>query len=341
MLPALVFAIPIDIYMSQFAAAPADPSILFYVVLWSSGWGWLLLIMPILFILVLFPSGKPFTPRWRWLIYWGLAMSMGFIVFVIFAQEIGPVEENSWKISNPIGFIPSGPEAVAIFETIWFILLPLLTLCCTAALFVRFRKSGPIEREQMKWLFYAAALFAGFYSLSFIDNSLSGEVWWNFIFALTLWTIPLAIGIAILRYRLFDIDIIIRKTLLYAGLTAVLVAVYFGLVLLAQTLFVAITGQESPVAIVISTLAIAALFNPLRQRLQAFIDRRFYRRSYNAALTLERFAQTARDEVDLEQLTAELSRVVQETMKPELLSLWLKTAAKPNSITRRGVSDVH
>jgi hypothetical protein len=144
------------------------------------------------------------------------------------------------------------------------------------------------------------------------------------VFNLAVMAIPAAIAIAILRYRLYDIDVIIRKTLLYGALTGLLALVYFGSVVLLQGLFEALTGQSSPIVIVISTLLIAALFIPLRRRLQRAIDRRFFRQKYDAQQVLAQFAKTARDEVELEALTAELARVTRETVQPESLTIWLR-----------------
>ncbi len=157
----------------------------------------------------------------------------------------------------------------------------------------------------------------------FGTNTILNDIW-DVLFVLALMAIPAAIAIAITRYRLYDIDVIIRKTLVYGVLTGLLALVYLGTVVLLQSVFEAISGQQSAISIVISTLIIAALFAPLRRRVQSGIDRRFFRQKYNAQRVLAEFAQTARDEVELEALTAELARVARETVQPESVSIWLR-----------------
>jgi hypothetical protein len=186
---------------------------------------------------------------------------------------------------------------------------------------VRLRWSRATERQQLKWLVYDAALvgliapfFLGVESLTLV------AVLGVFAYA----SIPVATGVAILKYHLYDIDLLINRTLVYGPLTATLVALYFGGVVLLQSLIVALTGQQSTLAVVASTLLIAGLFNPLRRRIQAFIDRRFYRRKYDAAKTLETFSAKLRDETDLDALSDDLVGVVNETMQPAHVSLWLR-----------------
>jgi hypothetical protein len=323
MLPAVTLAIPVDSFLAQFATAPPTPAPLILWAAWLQNWGWLLLILPILFILLLFPTGQPPTPRWRWLIYLGVGIGVVFVLLVTFAQELGPVDAD-WTIRNPIGFI-SQAWIETYFIGPWLFSLPLLTILCAASLFVRFRRARSAEREQIKWLFYAAALFAVVYVPSFLTESYLDEaLWWNVLFTLGILTVPIAIGIAILRYRLYEIDIIIRRTLQYALLTGLLGLVYFGSVVVLQSLVEKLSGQQSPIVIVISTLAIATLFSPLRMRVQTFIDRHFFRGKYDAEQTLANFAAVARDEVDVDKLTAALLGVVEQTVQPEQVSLWLR-----------------
>jgi hypothetical protein len=242
---------------------------------------------------------------------------------ITFAEVLAPGSGTAaWQVPNPIGFLKI--EWIEAATGPLLILFPLWIILCAASLFVRFRRAGGVEREQIKWLFYAGAVFVVFYAPSFIGNTYSqAENLWNLLLPIGMSTFPVAIAIAILRYRLYDIDIIIRRTLQYAMLTGLLALVYFGSVVLLQSLVENLTGEQSPIVIVLSTLVIAALFTPLRQRIQAFVDRRFYRRKYDAEQALGQFATTVRDEVDMDLLNAALLQVVEETMQPEGISLWL------------------
>jgi hypothetical protein len=197
------------------------------------------------------------------------------------------------------------------------------------------RNARGIERQQIKWLLYVGPLFfiavglhIGFYYFWLTERSWG--LWASYLLVpISGLSGPIAIGIAILRYRLYDIDILINRTLVYGSLTATLVALYFGGIVVLQRFFVLLTGQQSTLAVVASTLLIAALFTPLRRRIQSFIDRSFYRRKYDARKTLEAFASKLRDETDLEALNNELVGVARETMQPAHVSLWLRPDKAP------------
>jgi hypothetical protein len=210
---------------------------------------------------------------------------------------------------------------------LWF--LPLLYVAVASSLFVRLRSAIGVERQQIKWFAYAvAATISGIIFAYMIPESINMPLWFERAgFALNIAVtpaIPISMGIAILRYRLYDIDILINRTLVYGSLTAMLMLVYFGGVTLLQGVLRGLTGQESTLAVVASTLFIAALFNPLRRRIQGFIDRRFYRSTYDARKTLETFSVKLRGETDLEALGDDLVGVVQDTMQPAHVSVWLR-----------------
>jgi hypothetical protein len=190
------------------------------------------------------------------------------------------------------------------------------------SLVVRYRRTGGVERQQLKWFALAAVLVAS----SFVGQLL-GEALWNLLDAATTTALYVAVGVAILRHRLYDIDLLINRTLVYGLLTALLVLVYFGGIVALQRVFVALTGEKSTLAVVASTLAIAALFSPLRRGIQSFIDRRFYRRKYDARKTLEAFSAKLREETDLSALNGDLLGVVRDTMQPAHASLWLRPEA--------------
>jgi hypothetical protein len=278
-----------------------------------------------IFIFLLFPNGRPLSPRWR-VITW-LAVVIAVIGLFLYGLTPGPLDNSAYAdFANPFG-IPALPASGSQLSGLVF---P-LTLVSAVSLVLRFRRSTGEEREQIKWLasagiFIALAFLTG--PVIWATPALANTLLWPILFVLAVITLPVSVGVAILKYRLYEIDLIIRKTLTYSVLTALLLAVYFGSVVVLQQIFVSITGaQQSEIVTVVSTLAIAALFVPLRRRVQDVIDRRFYRRKYDAQQVLARFAQTARDQVELEKLSDELLAVVNETMQPASVSLWLRPNA--------------
>jgi len=318
----VVYSLP-GINIDGVTVPPPNPSNSFLLAVWFNQWAWILFIFPILLIPLLFPSGRPPSPRWRWVVIYALVLVAIFIFLASLAQNFQSTT-HGWFVPNPVGFIPN-TSFVELIISIWQMGLVALTVLCVFSLFVRFRWAAAVEREQIKWLLYACFLFVIVYGFRFFVSDESSIIpLWNVLFYLLILMVPAAIAIAILRYRLWDIDVIIRKTLVYGALTAAMALVFFGGVTLLQSLFQAISGQQSAISIVISTLVIAALFNPLRTRIQNGIDRRFYRKKYNAEQTLARFAGVARDETDIDQLCAELLAVVDESMQPAQVSLWLK-----------------
>jgi hypothetical protein len=274
-------------------------------------------------ILLLFPTGQ-YLSR-----FWGIAgklvmlSTITFIAVGLFRPgELGFIAqiENPYGLS---GYLGSLVTFLFIGAAIIFVISIFLSV---VSVIVRYFKSRGVERQQIKWFAFAALLFG---LQLFTDNITElSQPWESLKETLGLLILPLGIGIAILRYRLWDIDIIIRKTLVYGALTLTLALVYFGSVVLLQSLVTAVGGQQSGVVTVISTLLIAALFTPLRRRIQNDIDRRFYRKKYDAEKTLAAFRDNLRQEVDLEELSARLLAIIEETMQPEHCSLWLRKAKK-------------
>ena len=337
MLPALVGPLGwlANFVLTGLDSAPPHPSLPLLLLIWFSGWGWVPFVFPVLLIPLFFPTGRPPGQRWWW-----VAAAVGieaavFILLATFVQDLTPVTANvAWSVRNPIGFITNEQIEAALAP--WGVALLALAVLCVGSLFVRYRRAGAVERTQLRWLLYACGLFLVVYLPAGSDATVTanGEptlfgLILNIGFGLATAAMPVAIAIAILRYRLWDIDVVIRRTLIYTVLSLVLALAYFGSVLVLQNVSRFVTGQEqSGLVVVVSTLAIAALFVPLRSRVQAAIDRRFYRRKYDAAHTLAGFAAGARDEVELAHLTGRLVEVVEETMQPAHVSLWLKTTER-------------
>jgi hypothetical protein len=277
-----------------------------------------LFLISLALVFFLFPDGQ-FVPRWtRWVVFLLIGVCLLQIIF----------------LSSPVWLYPV--LVVAFFG---------LFVSVMIAQIYRYRwVSSPIQRQQTKWVVYSLTLMVLLLVAIYLPpsifpalspaGSLSASIS-NTIGTLITLLLPLSFGLAILRYRLWDIDIIINRTLVYGTLSALLALVYFGLIFVLQYLFRGIINQNNDVAIVISTLAIAALFQPLRHRIQRIIDRRFYRRKYDAVKTVEAFSATLRNEVDLAMLSKNLVEVVQETMQPAHVSLWLRKSEnerKPNTL---------
>jgi hypothetical protein len=317
---------PIARYIESLGPSSPEPTVPILLMAWFNNWNWLLLIFPLLFIPLLFPNGRPPTPRWRWVGVAAIAWAALFVLLAALPQQINASNTPNLVLDNPIGVL--GKDTVERLVGVWIVGLVALAVACAVALFVRYRRANATEREQIKWLLYACAVFLVVYVGGFVSRlggtaSVGGYIWGVF-FGLSVIALPAAIGIAILRYRLYDIDVVINRTLVYGPLTATLVTLYFGGIVVLQRFFVLLTGQQSTIAVVASTLAIAALFSPLRRRIQGFVDRRFYRNKYDAAKTLEAFSAKLRDETDLEALSGDLVGVVRETMQPAHVSLWLR-----------------
>lgn len=317
--------------LSALTEPPAVVSAWLQLRVWYSGWSWLLVVMPVVLIPLFFPTGRPPSARWRWVTLAVAMLAVYFLAVVTFSERLRPSAVYlTWTVPNPIGFLDD--RLVEALLAPWGGGLAALVVLSVASLFLRYRRADAVVRAQIRWLLYACGFFALIYVPGFFlpletptgGRTLLGEAF-DMGFLVAVIAIPTAIALAILRYRLWDIDVIIRRTLIYSVLTGLLALLYVGSVLVLQPLLAALAGPGTQLATVLSTLVIAALFLPLRRRVQGFIDRRFYRGKYDAARALAEFAASARDETDLTQLTERLALVVEQTVQPAHLSLWLRS----------------
>jgi hypothetical protein len=291
---------------------------------WLGQWPWSIAVGLLWFLLLLFPNGRLVSPRWR-PVAWAQAGNIAVLcVWAAFAPR--PLEAIGLEhLTNPLG-LQQAEAAFTLLIGIAFPIGALLAVLSVASMVVRFRRARGVERQQLKWFTYAAVLVTLVWLVFFaagLDRLLppllvfiASDIW--------LAGIPAAIGIAVLRYRLYDIDRLINRTLVYGLLTALLAGVYAGIVLTLGQLFGGL-GDDPPSWVVAgATLAVAALFQPARRRIQRGVDRRFNRRKYNTAQTIAAFSARLRDEIDLDTLSAEVLAVVEQTMQPTQFSLWLR-----------------
>jgi hypothetical protein len=290
---------------------------------WYGEWYWLPALSLVgIFNAFLFPTGRLPTRRWRPVFVLAVLAIAAFTIVAALDASLEPNDEV--KVSNPLGISSLGDVEEGVLGGLLGSSLSGLALIAMVSLVLRFRRSRGEERQQIKWFAYAGVLLVlGWFALIFLEELAGGLG--DSGYAVLMSLPPIAAGIAVLRYRLYDIDVVINRTLVYGSVTALLAGSYLGLVLLLQLAFSPLT-EGNGVAVALSTLAVAGLFRPARNRVQALVDRRFYRRRYDAQQTLEGFAARLREEVDLDALRAELTGVVAETMQPAHVSLWLKEA---------------
>ena len=292
---------------------------------WYAELSWMpFILVPPTFLLLLFPDGHLLTRRWRpvaWAAAAGIALN-----FVAEGTRPGPIPDYP-ELRNPYRV---ESNLLSLLELLAVILLVIGLVGSATSMVLRFRRARGIQRQQMKWIAFAGAVAAVTIVIMTALYEVVGEALANASMMLAIMSLPAATALAIVRYRLYDIDVVINRTLVYGSLTATLAAVYVGSVLLLQLALSGLT-QGSGLAVAASTLAVAALFRPVRARIQRSVDRRFFRNRYDAARTLESFGARLRDEVDLSALSADLQAVVAETMRPAHVSLWLRESTVERS----------
>jgi hypothetical protein len=287
---------------------------------WFANSSWVALFTLAIFVLLLFPNGRLVSPRWR-LPAWCGAIGTACLAA---GSAVDPGRLVDFpQVENPF----PAPSAVAVALQLVGATLTIFALgAAVTSMVVRYRRAGATARNQLKWLAAAAVFTAAGVAVGIALGYRGAITLGNSVVLVSILPIPVAIGIGILRYRLYDVDRVISRSLTYALVTVTLAGAYAVLVLLGQTLFSAVAGG-SDLAIALSTLVVAALFLPVRARLQRFVDRRFYRRRYDARRTIDAFGARLRDEVELAGLRSELESAVHETMQPAHVSLWLRRGA--------------
>jgi hypothetical protein len=298
----------------------ADPWL--WLALWFISWSWVLLIFPLFHLLLIFPNGRFLSPRWQW-VGW---LEGTMVAIMVGLATIGdPLtldveEETLWTVPNPIGFLTNSQFVESFFGVVWTPLLLLITVASVAAFVVRFRTGSYEERHQLKWPLGAVALFGVVYGATALASSFTTGGLADLVFGLSLAGLPVAVAIAVLRYRLYEIDRIISRTVSYAVVVAFLALLFFGVVTALSSLLPA----ESDLAIAGSTLAVAALFNPVRRWVQVWVDRRFNRSRYDTQRVMDRFAGSLQDRVDSQEVVDGWVGVVSETMQPASVAVWVR-----------------
>lgn len=315
----LTAAIPLTWFIPDTAPSSVEPWLVATLAFNSASW--VLFIFPIFHLLLVFPTGRLLSPRWRPLVALEGVMVTVMVFLAIFSAQLGPEDDLGsapWLVDNPIGFIPLGFFGDT-FWNVWTASLVVLAASGLTALTMRYRRAGSVERQQIKWLVFSVVVFAGIYTGAAIQSDYGGGYVFNILLGASIVGMGLAIGFSMLRYRLYDIDRIISRTVAYAlvvGLLAGAVAVVATLVSIQF---------DRPLVVAATTLGVAAAFNPLRRRVQRWVDRRFNRSRYDAERVLDAFAVSLRDRVDAEDVVSGWIAVVSETMHPSSAGVWVRS----------------
>jgi MFS family permease len=275
MIVALALNNPVGQFLNQLSGPPAAMTPGLLLLLWLESWSWVPVIFPILLTPLFFPTGQPPTPRWRWVGRLAVLMWIAFMVVSPFAEETGPINAD-WTMANPMGFLSQ--EFFEAFLIVWGIGLVAITLGSVVSLFVRYRRAGSDERQQIKWLLFAGVFLASFYTIGlFLPDAVNGSGWWNLLFVLAILCIPSAISIAIFRYRLWDLEVVVNRALIYGLLTTLLAGIFAAVIALVTEAGKQLLGEGSKaVGAAFSALVVAIVFQPLRTWIEAAVNKRFY-----------------------------------------------------------------
>lgn len=332
---AMVLISPIELHLNSLGT-PTTLSLSLYLEVLIVSFSWVFLIFPLLHLLQVFPTGKVVSPKWRWLTWLEIGMLAVLLVIGAFAERVGATEAP-WVLENPVGFI-SQEFIDGLFMAFWTPGLIVLALGGLASSIVRFRREGPIERRQLGLVLYAIVVFAVVYTLSALlpteaDESLPLLV--DLAFLASIVAIPVVIAYAVVRRGLFDIEVIVRRTLIYAVLTGLLAAVYIGSALVLRELVGSAAGADSSLSVAASTLLAAALFSTARRRVQRLIERHLFRSKYDSQQVVENFARSLRDVADPTTIAQGVYEVIDQTVQPRAVGLWIRDT---ESIPRVGPS---
>jgi len=297
-----------------------------FAAVWLSSWFFYFLIL-LMLLLFIFPTGRFLTRRWSWAGWLSGVTAAAIFIGTVFVEEIGH-EKVDWVSTNPIGFIPGAPlESGTVLATLFGLGLIALMLGGVAAIVVRYRRSSSLVRTQIKWVVYALMFFVIVLASRLFVEQWQDNLVSSLIFALSLALIPISITVAIIRYRLFEIDRLVSRTLAYILVVGLLAAIYFGTVTIITTRLPA----SNAVAVAGSTLLVAALFNPLRKRVQTAVDRRFNRAKFQAEQVSERFGAQLQESLTIAEITDVWIQTVDQVLQPDITAVWLRAEKPPTS----------